>query len=132
MCHLGYDGFHQIIYIQRHSGRKSLYSTRIWPELWSNQMARKHIDAQEPKPPRKSPLNRDSIQPMSPSETALYIAQMCVELRMLSRASAQYIAFMTSELATLASSTQLDHLSALLETVRSEAESEARRVVPSL
>lgn len=69
--------------------------------------------------------DRAVTTPASASETAEYVAEMCAELGMLAKSSADYIASMTSELATLASSAKLERLSALLESVRREAESAA-------
>lgn len=59
----------------------------------------------------------------SSDETAEYILQMCAELRMLAKSYSDYVASMTCELATLASSAKLERLTILLDQVRKEAES---------
>ncbi len=82
-----------------------------------NEQPRTHAEAQ-----RIDPVGG---APASASETAEYVAEMCAELRMLAESSAEYIASMSCELATLASSAKLERLSALLDSVRQEAESAA-------
>jgi hypothetical protein len=58
----------------------------------------------------------------SSDETAEYIVQMCTELRLLAKSYSDYVASMTCELATLASSAKLERLTILLDQVRKEAE----------
>jgi hypothetical protein len=76
-------------------------------------------------PARARTTDREAQGAASASETAEYVAQMCAELKLLAKSSADYIASMTCELSTLASSAKLDRLSALLDSVREEAESAA-------
>jgi hypothetical protein len=56
------------------------------------------------------------------SETAEYVAQMTSELATIAKSSADYIATMTCELSTLAKSAQLERLTILLELVQQEAQ----------
>ncbi len=88
-------------------------------------MARKHTGEPASTLTRVPITDRAHEAPANASETAEYVAQMCAELRILAKSSADYIASMTCELSTLASSAKLERLSALLESVRSEAESAA-------
>jgi hypothetical protein len=88
-------------------------------------MSRKH-KSDQPNSSSVEPIaDRTLVGPANAAETAVYVAQMCVELRMLAKSSADYIASMTCELATLASSAKLERLSSLLESVRQEAETAA-------
>lgn len=83
-------------------------------------MARKRKDPRRPVTPHDfdHPIRLEA----SSAETAEYIVQMCTELRMLAKSYSGYVASMTCELATLASSAKLERLTLLLDKVRKEAE----------